>query len=166
MKPKGLFIAAAVLLVLAGGIFFSNKQQAAKEKAPAANANPKIVSLPEDQFQEIRIQKSTGDTLDLKKENGKWTMTAPKALPADSDSVSSLVSTLSNVSADATIEDKAADLTPYGLAKPSMQVQITPKSGKTVTLEIGDDTPTSSGAYAKLAADPHVYTIGSFVKAS
>ncbi|HKE24275.1 MAG TPA: DUF4340 domain-containing protein [Bryobacteraceae bacterium] len=166
MKPKGLFIAAAVLLVLAGGIFFSNKQQAAKEKAPAANANPKIVSIPEDQFQEIRIQKTTGDTVDLKKENGKWTMTAPKALPADSDSVTSLVSTLSNVSTDATIEDKATDLTPYGLAKPAMQVQITPKSGKTVTLEIGDDTPTSSGAYAKLAADPHVYTIGSFVKSS
>src|SRR5436305_5412390 len=29
---------------------------------------------------------------------------------------------------------------------------------------IGDDTPTGSGAYAKLANDPRVFTIASFVK--
>ena len=31
---------------------------------------------------------------------------------------------------------------------------------------MGDDTPTGSGAYAKLAGDPRVFTIGSFVKTS
>jgi Domain of unknown function (DUF4340) len=165
MKPSGLLIAVGVLVVLAAGIFFSNKKQAAKEKAPTST-NPKIVSIPDDQFQEIRIQKTSGESIDLKKQNGKWAMTEPKPLPADSDSVSSLVSTLSNVTADATIEDKATDLAPYGLAKPALAVEITPKNGKTVTLDIGDDTPTSSGAYAKLAGDSHVYTIGSYVKSS
>ena len=166
MKPNGLLIAVAVLLVLAAGIFISNKKQAAKEKAGPTTNTTKIVSIPDDQFQEIRIQKASGDTIDLKKENGKWAMTQPKALPADQDSVSSLVSTLSNITADSTVEEKAADLTPYGLAKPSLEVQITPKSAKTVTFEIGDDTPTSSGAYAKLGSDPRVYTIASFVKSS
>jgi Domain of unknown function (DUF4340) len=166
MKPRGLLIAVGLLVVLAAAIFFSNKRQAAKEKEPATTASTKIVSIPDDQFQEIRIQKSGGDTIDLKKENGKWMMTEPKPLPADSDSVSSLVSTLSNVTADSTIEDKATDLSAYGLAKPALEVQVTPKSGKTVNLEIGDDTPTNSGAYAKLASDPHVYTVGSFVKTS
>ena len=165
MKPRGLLVAVGVLVVLAVAIFFSNKKQAANEKAPSTTTT-KIVSIPDDQFQEIRIQKSGGDTIDLKKENGKWAITEPKPLPADSDSVSSLVSTLSSVSADATIEDKATDLSAYGLAKPALNVQVTPKSGKTVTLDIGDDTPTSSGAYAMVAGNPHVYTIGSFVKSS
>ena len=165
MKPKGLLVAVGVLVVLAVAIFFSNKKQAANEKTPSTTTT-KIVSIPDDQFQEIRIQKSGGDTIDLKKENGKWAITAPKPLPADSDSVSSLVSTLSSVSADATIEDKATDVSAYGLAKPALDVQVTPKSGKTVTLDIGDDTPTSSGAYARVSGDPHVYTIGSFVKSS
>jgi hypothetical protein len=164
-KPSGLLIAVGVLVVLAVGIFVSNKKQAAKEKAPPTDTK-KIVSIPDDQVQAIRIQKSSGETLDLKKDNGKWAIIQPKPLPADQDSVSSLVSSVDSITADSTIEDKATDLSPYGLAKPSLEVQVTPKSGKTVTLQIGDDTPTNSGAYAKLAEDPHVYTIGSFVKSS
>jgi hypothetical protein len=165
-KPSGLLIAVGILVVLAAGIFISNKKQAAKEKAGPATTTTKIVSVPDDQFQEILIQKPGGENIDLKKENGKWTMTQPKPLAADQDSVSSLVSTLSNVSADTTVEDKATDLASYGLAKPALEVQITPKNGKTVKLQIGDDTPTNSGAYAKLAEDPHVYTIASYVKSS
>jgi len=166
MKPNGLLIAVGVLAVLGIGVFFSNKQQAAKEKAPATDTTKKIVSIPEDQIQEIRVAKAGAEPLDLKKDNGKWAITAPKPEPADSDSVSSLVSTLASVSADSTVEDKAADLSPYGLTKPALEVQVTPKSGKTVTLDIGDDTPTSSGAYAKVGTDPHVYTVASFVKTS
>src|SRR5690348_18215130 len=119
MKPNGLLIGVGALAVLAIGIFFSNKQQAAKQKNPT-DATKKIVSIPDDQFQEIKIQKTGAEPLDLKKENGKWAITQPKPLPADSDSVSSLVSTLGGVSADTTVEDKPADLSAYGLNKPSL----------------------------------------------
>ena len=64
------------------------------------------------------------------------------------------------------IEAKAADLKPYGLADPSLDVQINRKDGKTDELLLGDDTPTGSGVYAKLAGDPRVVTVGSFVKTS
>lgn len=165
MKPRGLLVAVGVLAVLGVGIFFSNKKQAAKEKA-SADTTTKVVSIPDDQFQAIDIRKAGADAVDLTKQNGKWAITGPKPLPADSDSVSSLVSTLSSVSADATIEDKAADLTPYGLVHPSLEVQVNRKDGKTVTLELGDDTPTNSGTYAKVAGDAHVYTIASYVKTS
>ena len=165
-KPSGLLIAVGVLVVLAAGIFISNKKQAAKEKAGPAGNTTKIVSVNEDQFQQIRLQKANGDIVELKKENGKWAMTEPKPLPADPDAAASLVSSLSNVTADTTVEDKAADLSNYGLAKPSIVAEVTTKNGKTVTLDIGDDTPTSSGAYAMTAGDPHVYTVASYVKSS
>jgi len=35
-----------------------------------------------------------------------------------------------------------------------------------VTLVLGDDTPTSSGTYAEVAGNPHVYTVSSYVKTS
>ena len=38
--------------------------------------------------------------------------------------------------------------------------------GKQVEFAVGDDTPTNSGAYAKVAGDPHVYTVASYVKTS
>ena len=163
-KPSGLLIAVGLLVILAVGIFISNKKQAAKEKAPATDTK-KVVNIPDSDVQAIRIQKSSGETLELKKD-GKWAITQPKPMPADQDSVSSLVSSVDSVTIDSTIEEKATDLSPYGLVKPSLEVQVTPKNGKMVTLQIGDDTPTGSGAYAKLAEDPHVYTIGSFVKSS
>ena len=37
MKPKGLLVAVVLLAVLGGVIWWSNKKQAQKEKAPAAD---------------------------------------------------------------------------------------------------------------------------------
>ena len=40
------------------------------------------------------------------------------------------------------------------------------KTARSDELLIGDDTPTGSGAYAKLAGNPRVFTVASFVKTS
>jgi len=165
MKPKGLLVAVVLLAVLGGAVWYSNKKQAQKEKAPTDTA-PKIVSIPEDQFVEIRLRKAGAEAVVLHHDNGKWALTAPQALPADPDAAASLVSSLASVSADKTIEDNPADLASYGLANPTLTAQVTKKDGKQVELMIGDDTPTNSGAYARKAGDPHVYTVASYVKTS
>ena len=165
MKPKGLLIAVVLLAVLGGLTWWSNKSQADKAKTPT-DAATKLLTIPDDQFQEIKIKKLTGELLDLKRENGKWQMTAPKALPADQDAVGGMVSTLANLNADKVVEDKAADLKPYGLDTPTLDVQVIRKDGKTDRLLIGDDTLNGSGAYAKLANSAKVVTVGSTVKTS
>ena len=93
-------------------------------------------------------------------------MTEPKPQGADQDAVSSMVSNLSSLNADKVIEDKATDLKPYGLTDPTLDIQVTKKDGKTAGVLVGDDTPTGSGAYARLPNDPRVFTIASFVKSS
>jgi hypothetical protein len=165
MKPKGLLVAVVLLAVLGGAIWYSNKKQAQAQKTPA-DTSPKIVSIPEDQFREIRLQKIGAEPVVLSHDSGKWALTAPQALPADPDAATSLVSTLSSVSADKTIEDNSTDLASFGLVSPTLRATITKKDGKQAELAIGDDTPTNSGAYAKVAGDPHVYTVASFVKTS
>jgi hypothetical protein len=165
MKPKGLLIAVVLLAVLGAAVWFSNKKQAASAKTPT-DTTVKILAVPDDQIAAIQIKHSGSDTVALRRDNGKWQMTEPQPLPADSDAASSLVSTLSSVAADKTIEDNAADLSAYGLNTPQLDVTVTKKDGKTEELLIGDDTPTSSGAYAKRAGDSHVYTVASFVKSS
>ncbi len=165
MKPKGLLIAVVLLAVLGGLVWWSNKKQAAAAKSPT-DTSPKIVAIPEDQVAAIQIKHAGGETDTLKRENGKWQMTEPKPLPADSDAASSLTSALSSVTADKTIEDKATDLSAYGLNNPQLRVLVTKKDGKTDELLLGDDTPTNSGTYAMKAGDPHVYTVASFVKSS
>jgi hypothetical protein len=164
MKPKGLIIAVVLLAVLGGVTWWSNRKQAAASKAP--DTSTKILLISEEQFQEIKLAKSGAEAVDLKRENGKWRIAAPQAFPADPDASSSLVAALASVTADKTIEDNAADLKAYGLDHPAIDAQVAKKDGKTDEILIGDDTPTGSGAYAKRANDPHVYTVLSFVKTS
>jgi hypothetical protein len=165
MKPKGLLVAVVLLAVLGGLVWWSNKKQGAAA-GKGTDSSTKILSVPEDQFQDIRIKKLTGESQLLSKESGKWRLKEPKPLAADQDSVSSLVTSLASLNADKVVEEKAEDLKAYGLTDPTLSIQVKRKDGKTDEVLIGDDTPTGSGAYAKLPNDPRVFTIASFVKSS
>src|SRR3954453_7835226 len=163
MKPKGPLIAVVLLAVLAGGIWYSNRVEA-KKAAKGTDTSTKILTIPDDQFQEIQIKKLTGESEGLTREGAKGRLVEPKPLPAGHDAVASMVTSLSSLNADKVIEEKADDLKPYGLADPTLTVQVKRKDGKTDEVLIGNDTPTGSGAYAKLAKDPRVFTIATFVK--
>jgi hypothetical protein len=166
MKFRGLLVAVVLLAALGGAAYWSNKKEKADAGKPSADAPPKILSIPEDQFKEILLKKKTGDTTSVVKADGKWQIVQPKPLAADQDSVSSVVTSLASLASDRLIEDKATDLASYGLTTPNQEVVITRKDGKTDKLLIGDDTPTGSGVFAKLENDPRVFTIASYVKSS
>jgi ribosomal protein L12E/L44/L45/RPP1/RPP2 len=166
MHPKGLLVAVAVLAVLGGAIWYSNKKQAATPAKSATDTSSKLLTISDDQFQEIRIKRAAGEVEDLKRDNGKWRLAEPKPLAADQDTVGTIASTLGALTADKTIEPNATDLAQYGLANPALDITITRKDGKTNEVLIGDSTPTNSGSYAKLAGDPRVFTVASFVKTS
>jgi hypothetical protein len=166
MKFRGLATAVVVLAALGGAAWWSERKEKANANKPPADAPPKILSVPEDQFKQIDLIKRAGDTTELSKADGKWRIVEPKPLAADPDAVTSLVSSLSSLASDRVIEDKASDLSSYGLATPSEQVKITRKDGKVQTLLIGDDTPTGAGTFAKVDSDPRVFTIASYTKSS
>ena len=166
MKFRGLLAAVVVLAALGGAAWWSERKEKADAKKPPADATPKILSIPEDQFTQIDLIKKAGDATELSKAGGQWKIVKPKPLGADQDSVNSLVTSLSSLASDRLIEDKASDLSSYGLNAPAEQVKITRKDGKVQTLLIGDDTPTGSGAFAKVEGDPRVFTIASYAKSS
>ena len=92
---------------------WSNKAKEKSEKEPAKDAPPKILTIPDDQFKAIRLQKTGGDTTVLQKSDaGKWKIMEPKPLDADQDAVGSVVTALASVASDRLIEDKATDLAP------------------------------------------------------
>jgi Domain of unknown function (DUF4340) len=164
VKLNGLTVAVAVLAVLGGLVWWSNKRQAAA--GSTTDKTTKLLTIPEDQFQDIRIKKVTGEVIDLDKQEGKWRLTQPQPLPADQDAVSSIVTNLSALNADSVVDEKATDFKPYGLGDPTLDITVKLKNGKTSEVLIGDDTPTGSGAYARVAGSPKVVTIASFVKST
>lgn len=166
MKGRGLLIAAVVLAALAGTLYWSNhRKPATSSLTSAAESSPKILDVTPADVSGITISKTGSPVLTLSKnEAGKWQITAPKPLPADQDSVSTLLSNLSPLNSDRLLEEKAAELNAYGLAKPAVEISLTEKNRKSEDLLLGDDTPTGSGAYAALKGDPRVFIVASYHK--
>jgi hypothetical protein len=91
-------------------------------------------------------------------------MTQPEPLAADNDTTTTLVSALSSLNADSVVDEKPTDLAPYGLKTPTLDIHVMEKGGKTDEVLIGDETLKGDASYAKLASDPRVFTIASYVK--
>jgi hypothetical protein len=166
MKSKGLLTATFLLLVLSGAIWWSNKKGATADKAPVESSTVKLLNFTEDQIQEIEIKKRAGETVHLERHDSKWQIAAPELLRADPDAVSSMLSTLSSLSSDRTVDEKATSLDQYGLTQPAMQLSITDKNKKTAQILIGDDTPAGSAVYVAIAGDPRVFAFSSYKKNS
>src|SRR3954447_12097442 len=110
MRPKGLLIAVVLLAVLGGVSWWAWKHPAAEKPAEGATATTKLLTIPDDQFKQIKIAKLTGEVITLNKVGGKWQMTTPLQLPADQDAAGAMQSTLANLSSDKLVEEKATDL--------------------------------------------------------
>ena len=168
MRVSGLVIAAVLLAALSGLLWWSNKTEKEKEgkpTPPSADA-PKILDLKEDTLARIEIAKKGEKPLILEKADNNWKLTAPQPLAADQDAVRSVVSTVTSLDSNRIVEEKAADLTAYGLNAPSVEISIGQKGGTTKKLLIGDETPTGGNFFVKLADDPRVLTIASYNKTS
>ncbi len=167
MKSTGLLIAAAVLAALTGVMYWSDHHKAADTTASTVDAAPKILTLKDSDLSKIEIKKNGAEEVALAKNDaGKWQITAPVALAADQDAITSMVSTLSSLNSQRVVEDKASDLKPYGLTEPALEVDIAAKDGKSQKLLLGDDTPAGNAVFAATAGDPRVFTIASYTKTS
>jgi Domain of unknown function (DUF4340) len=162
MKFRGLLLAVVVLAALTGTLYWSNHHKPSSTEA-STNLPPKILTLKPTDIDKVEIQKKDNPAIVLAKESGdQWQITAPESFPADHTEVTDVLSTLSSLGSDRLVEDKASDLSLYGLNAPALQVQVTEKDSKTQRLLIGDDTPTNSAVYAKLDGDPRIFTLARY----
>ena len=168
MRFRGLLVGAVVLLVLAGLVFWSERSKESESATKSAGETPKLVTLNSDDVQRVdMIRQGNAEPVVLEKDkSGSWQLTAPKPARADSETVGTLVSTFTTLSWDRLVEEKAANLSEFGLDRPALQIGLTAKSGQKQTLLIGDDTPTGGGAFAKLQSDARVFAIHSGTKGS
>jgi hypothetical protein len=168
MKMNSLLVAAIVLAALSGVLYWSNhKKTSASDVKVSVDAPPNILTLPQADITKVEIKKKGGDEVALSKDDaGKWQITAPKVLRADQNEVSTVLSTLSSLNSERLIDAKAENLGEYGLAQPTVEVDVTEKNNKTQKLLIGDNTPTGNAAYVALAGDPRVFMLENYNKSS
>jgi hypothetical protein len=166
MKSKGLLSASFLLLALSAVIWWSNKKAATADKTPVETTTVKLLNLPGDQIHDIEIRKRTSETIKLQRNDSQWQITSPKQLRGDPDAISSMLSALSSLSSDRTVEDKTTSLDQYGLTQPAIELNIVDKNKKTTKLLIGDATPAGTSVYAAIAGDPRVFAVSSYKKNS
>ena len=165
MKNRGLWIAVAVLAALGGVLYWSNHQKPTETVQASVDTPPKILSLNDSDVNRVELKKKDGADLVLQKQDGKWQITSPQRLRADDSAVSGMISSLSSLSSDRLVEDKADNVGQFGLQSPALEVDVSAKND-THKLLIGDDTPTGSASYAKLENDLRIFTIASYTKSN
>jgi hypothetical protein len=156
-----LIIAVIVLAALAGVLYWSQHRKPPAESAAVPSATPVILKVDPSAVTQLVLKQKGSDPVTLTKTEGKWQITEPKPYRADQEAVAGVLSTLSALSADRVVEDKAADRKQYGLEEPAAELDV-----GTRQLMLGDDTPAGGEVYVAVVGDPRVFTVSSYTKTS
>ncbi len=165
MQPKRLLIALALVAVLGGGIWWSNREEKEKAGKPDPKAPPKILEVKRAEIQRIEVAREGGETtvLEMPKEN-EFRLMAPAVYPVDKEAAQSFAGAVAEVSSDKVVEEKASNLEEFGLQKPGTIIKVTTRDGKTRTLKLGDEAPVGGGVFAAAEGDARVYLLASWTK--
>ena len=99
-------------------------------------------------------------TISLVRSDATWNITAPVAVPAEKSQVDALLGYLANAMATQFVADVATDLDKYGLAAPTMTVNLLGTGTNTVAqLLIGTMEASNAVRYVKRADEPFVYGV-------
>jgi Domain of unknown function (DUF4340) len=163
MKLRGLVLAALVLSILAGALYWSaHSKPAGAGTGPSVNTAQEIFKLNGAAITQLTFKKNGAPPVTLvKAKTGEWQITEPKPLAADQDPILQMLSTLPSMNFERVVDGRPTDLKQYGLDPPTVEVDVMAMGQKTQRLLMGDDTPLGGTAYAMLTGAPAVFTISS-----
>ncbi len=159
---RSTLILLVVFVGLASYIYFVERKRPAGSEFPTKE---KVFAVESSKIQEIRIKAASGETSLLRRSGDKWQMVEPTATAADETELSSITSNLASLEIQRVVEEAAADLKPYGLAEPRIEVAFKAEGDKDYRrLFIGEKTATGGDLYAKLATDKKVFLIAGYLE--
>lgn len=165
MQVRGLLVAIVALGLLAGGVYWSERNKAAEDAKAASGGDTKLVQVASDDVRRLEIQRREAAPVVLERDASKqWQMRAPETWRVDQDAATEIAGSYAGLSYDRVVDEKPSDLASYGLTAPAVTLSATAKDGKTGQLLIGDESPTGTGVFAKLANDPRVVLLPTSVK--
>jgi hypothetical protein len=163
---RGFRSTLVLLLVLAGLVgyiyFYEMKRP---DPATDTAQKQKVFTVEVDTIAEIEVVAASGDRTRLRKTGDAWRITEPLDVKADDAEVSGIVSNLASLEIQRVVDEKAADLAQFGLAKPRVTVGFK-KAGDAAAsrLLLGDKNATGGELYAALPGSPRVFLVSSFLE--
>ena len=167
MQFRGLLVGLGVLALLGGGVYWSNKSKETEKTAEPKDAPAKMLTLQESDIAQLEFRKrGMPPTIVKRTGDGKWAITEPKPLGADSDAINAVTGVLANFNSESVSPSAPSDLNPYGLKDPLFTLNIVRKNGQQVAVQLGDNVPVTGSVFAKVSISPLVYTVGSTNRAT
>jgi len=172
MKQYRNTIILLVILALLVGVYVILNNKNSNDEEANDNGEVSIFNLDRDKIVEMTIENGE-DTLvfvkekvkvkenDTEEEKKVWKISSPKDLKIDSSQVDSIEINVSTVKAEKIVEEKASDFAQYGLDKP-VTVTVKMDDGTVYAIEVGNETPTKSGFYAKEKDSSRVFVIDAY----
>jgi len=155
MVRRSTWILLIIFIALAGAVYFFQRYQTQKTDN-AATATPsatpvKVYDLGGAQVEDIKISDSSGDTLDLYKDqaSSKWAIADVPVEKADSFQIESVTAQLFDLQAQETFT-QTPPLDAIGLITPTYTITMTATGGSQSITSIGSQTPTGSGYYIRV----------------
>jgi len=150
MRIRNTIICLVLLLIIGGYAFvtsyYSRPVPAEKLLKVSAGDIAKIdLKYPD---RELAVERPKG---------GVWRIVKPISVDADQTTVNNLARAIALAQVTRTVEDKATNLAPFGLAKPAVVVTVSTFKGQTLpAIEVGKTTPVGFSAYVMRGGNPAV----------
>ena len=156
MKKKSVNLITAVgVLVVLSGAYVGVKAYVAKQEAAdtesAEEENPEIISIASADVKSIKFVIDKKEVT-FEKDGDSWVKSDETAFPVDQDKIDTLVSSLSSIKAERTLEN-VEDASEYELDQPDNTITVTTEDGETTVIQLGMENDSTSQEYIDLNKD-------------
>ncbi len=158
---RSLLVLVVLALGLGAYIYFVESK---RDPADTEETKEQAFDVAAGDMTELTIRATSGETTTLRKIGETWSLVEPVAAPVDTAAVDSILSSLETMEIDRVLEETPANLVPFGLEAPGLQVSFTTAAGARHQLSIGNATATSSGLYARVDDKPRLLLVPAFLK--
>ncbi len=134
-----------------------------------ADINEQALDIESDAILSLSVTTRNGDGTRLNRDGdeGNWTVVEPFVAKADNNAVSAIADGLESLEIRRVVEEAPSNLSPFGLDQPTVSIELSTGSDSgSLTLAVGDETPTGAHRYATLTGSDRVFLIASAVEAT
>ncbi|HYK64306.1 MAG TPA: DUF4340 domain-containing protein [Patescibacteria group bacterium] len=157
MRLRNTIIVLVLFAIVGGYAFIVGRYSQTEEKQ-------KLIDVKQDDIAKIELKYADRDIV-LERDKGKpWKLMKPIGADADQSQANNLAHAIADGELVKTVDDKPADLAPFGLKPPITTVTLTTFDKKTLpSIEVGKSTPIGFNTYVRLSNSPAVLlTAGAF----
>ena len=161
---RSTLVMLVVFLGLGAYVYFVEMERRPASEAPP---NEQLFEITADGIDTLSVRAGGDDTSLQRGTDATWAITSPIESGADDTTVSSMTSEIETLEIQRVVDEAPADLAPFGLADPAVEVAFSAAGGEgDHRLLIGDTSPTGVDRYAKVADESRVILVSASLEST